>query len=896
MGTIPIAGRPSTNRERKMYGNNMQKGDVMTHFTRNGLAGLMLASVSFILAPLVQAQSWSPRAGDFQGGYVRGLTVPSLFNATATGDAWAAIYYGGMFKRAPGSSTWTPMNTGLTDKRVRAFTVHTGVNPYRAYAATSGGGMYKTTDGGANWTAINSGLGCVYVQSIQTFFGANESTDRLLASTSCGSASGVYVSNDGGANWTQTSGMTPGVSAINTTRVNPGGSGVDFMLAATYEGIYKSTDSGLNWTLANGNITNPNGSSPNIHNVTYLYNGNPAALTLYAAEQNTGVWKSSDQGVTWALVLNKITTAAGIGTDGWGNGNLYYPVDGEGVYKSADQGATWTLFASAAALPGARGVQRNTTILGSPIYYAQTYAGVYQSADGGLTWHKDSAGLPGGYAINLASDSSGNVYVAAMEGVYKKPPSGGTFQRLGGYNLGYFGSGGHMIVTPADVPYVITSNLGVFKYDGTNWVAKNAGLPTMTRQGGSLRVDPNNANGLYLGLSRSGMYYSADGGETWTAKNSGLSDYALKIRHMAVTAAVALISTNDGIYKSTNGGATWTRLAFAAMSPAATELPIDRLRIDSGNGNIYAAVYQTSAAGVTYPGSGIWKSTDGGTSWTQSLAGKRTHDISVARSASGVTLYAGVWDAVDGGALQSTDEGATWTAINAGLSSYYIGSFGTPNSKVNVLGVATLGAGVFAYTPPVLPESLSIIAGWNLVGNGMGTPLTVATAFADASKVNTVWKWLPASVNWAFYTPTLPDGGAAYAAGKGYALLSSIAAGEGFWVNAKSGFTLPLAGTAVTSASFQTGLASGWNLIATGEKISPSAFNRALNVTPPQPDVVPLNLTTLWAWDAALAGWYFYAPSLEASGGLAAYISSKSYLDFGAKTLGATTGFWVNKP
>jgi len=35
---------------------------------------------------------------------------------------------------------------------------------------------------------------------------------------------------------------------------------------------------------------------------------------------------------------------------------------------------------------------------------------------------------------------------------------------------------------------------------------------------------------------------------------------------------------------------------------------------------------------------------------------------------------------------------------------------------------------------------------------------------------------------------------------------------------------------------------------------------------------MPLNLTTLWAWDSALGGWYFYAPGLEVSGGLANYI------------------------
>ena len=1085
-----------------------------------GLWALLLAGAAFFAAPSVQAQSWAPVAGGFQGGFVRGLTVPSLFNATATGDSWAAVYYGGMFKQAAGSSTWTPINNGLTDKRVYAFSVVTGVSPYRAYAATRGGGVYKTVDGGANWTATNSGLGCVYVNSV-TFFGlaatattaatsgvgSTASTDRLLASTQCGTNSGVYLSTDGGANWTLTSGMNAGVTVVGVTRVNPA-TGIDFLLASTYDGIYKSTDNGLTWTASSGAITNPNGATPNINNVSWLYNGSPAALTLYATEANSGVWKSADQGASWSLVFNKITTSSGVVTDGNGNGNLYFAVDGEGVYKSADQGATWTLFASAAALPGARIVQRNTTVVGSPIFYAQTYAGVYQSTDSGVTWNKTSVGLPGGYTINAVFDSSGQAYVAGAEGVFKDPPNNGPMQRLGGYNLGFLANGGHVLLNSTDVPYAITFNLGVFKFDGTNWVAKNVGLPSMTRNGSQLRADPKSATGLYLGLNRNGMYYSADGGETWTARNNGLTGGALNIRHMATTPTYTLIATGDGLYKSTDSGATWTRLPFAAKSPSNVELPIDHLRVDGGSGNIYAAVYQTSSAGVTYPGSGIWKSTDGGNTWTQSLAGKQTHEISVARTSTGVTLYAGLWDAVGGGAMQSTDEGATWTAINAGLTSNYVGAFAIAGGVMK--GVTTLGEGPFSFNPaatassvnydqifigrnknlpsgaegfgisvryprqandqlksavlacpgaastsytfsgnstgyewfngasyssePATPfnctstvtyidntvnsqtvtvdrfspanyyvtnislqpnanvatgpavtwsaptatppssgfvyqsniftanfsaqawfvgpitstqatysgpgltagsqyqlavttiegagtnlmhaaqtwtpfcyqcgtttgsaSTMNFLSGWNLAGNGSSGAIDVATVFGDKAKVNSVWKWVGATSKWAFYAPSQIDGGASYANGKGYDFLTSVAGGEGFWVNAGAAFTAPLpTGTAVSSGSFQS-MPSGWNLIAIGDGKTPSGFNTSLSTSPPSPGVTPLNLTSLWAWDATKSNWYFYAPSLEAKGGtsLTDYITSKNYLDFGTATLGPTAGFWVNKP
>lgn len=194
--------------------------------------------------------------------------------------------------------------------------------------------------------------------------------------------------------------------------------------------------------------------------------------------------------------------------------------------------------------------------------------------------------------------------------------------------------------------------------------------------------------------------------------------------------------------------------------------------------------------------------------------------------------------------------------------------------------------------------SANLVAGWNLLGNGSSAPLIVAETFGNSSQVTTVWKWVSVKGNWAFYTPLQSDGGAAYATSKGYDFLSTVAAGEGFWVNAKTSFTASLpAGTSLTSASFRAKLAAGWNLVASGDNPTPSQFNIALNTAPPPSGTTPINLITLWSWDASLANWNFYAPSLEASGGtaLSDYVANKGYLNFSTKTLDQATGFWVNR-
>jgi hypothetical protein len=205
------------------------------------------------------------------------------------------------------------------------------------------------------------------------------------------------------------------------------------------------------------------------------------------------------------------------------------------------------------------------------------------------------------------------------------------------------------------------------------------------------------------------------------------------------------------------------------------------------------------------------------------------------------------------------------------------------------------------------------------VGNGVEAPLAVAAVFNDAAKVATVWKWVPSGSTsgidyptWAFYTPTQADGGKAYAADRGYDFLTTVNGGEGFWVNAKSGFTFTLpTGVAVQSSSFMPGsgghaLPSGWSLIAIGDNQTVAEFNAKLSATPPTTTVppdfppgytppTPNNLSTLWAWDAVRNGWYFWSPIMVTIGTLAEYRASYNYLDF-VNPLSPTSGFWVKRP
>lgn len=205
---------------------------------------------------------------------------------------------------------------------------------------------------------------------------------------------------------------------------------------------------------------------------------------------------------------------------------------------------------------------------------------------------------------------------------------------------------------------------------------------------------------------------------------------------------------------------------------------------------------------------------------------------------------------------------------------------------------------------------------WYLLGNGSERTLDV-TALGDASVITSVWKWNAANSKWTFHAPSLTGQALNdYAAAKGYDVLTTIEAGEGYWVNAKTAFAAPASsGARVLSSSFRPAtvsaaggsraLSTGWNLVATGDDPTPAAFDLAIatdsSVVPPDGQGYA-NLVSLWAWEPTTARWYFWAPSLAYSGGLANYLAGKGHLDFSnmpatpAGTLSQATGFWVNMP
>jgi photosystem II stability/assembly factor-like uncharacterized protein len=240
--------------------------------------------------------------------------------------------------------------------------------------------------------------------------------------------------------------------------------------------------------------------------------------------------------------------------------------------------------------------------------------------------------------------------------------------------------------------YIAAVNGGIWKSDdaGRTWEPIFDGQPTGSI--GALAVAPSDPKIIYAGSGEGlqrpdlsvgdGVYKSTDAGKTWT--NVGLRD-GQQIPGIAVDPTdpdrvfVAVLghpygpNEQRGVYRSLDGGKTWERVLFKNENVGAYAVTID----PHDNKTVYATLWAARQApweiGASFEidGSGLFKSTDGGGSWTQLTQGLPSRvgrtEVAVAPSDSHVVYaYADVEaKGDDSGALyRSDDAGEHFTKVN----------------------------------------------------------------------------------------------------------------------------------------------------------------------------------------------------------------------------------------
>lgn len=225
------------------------------------------------------------------------------------------------------------------------------------------------------------------------------------------------------------------------------------------------------------------------------------------------------------------------------------------------------------------------------------------------------------------------------------------------------------------------------------------------------------------------------------------------------------------------------------------------------------------------------------------------------------------------------------------------------SQSFEVSTAASGGGNTDRESPDLKGYAMRLGAGWHLLGNSLNTPIDVAQHFANRRIVESVWKWLPDTQRWAFFTPQFNQQAlAAYVRSRSLDLLVTINSGEGYWLKLKQAHDFGEQRGEPGAVSLTT-LNEGWHLVTLGVAMTPSELNAALAVptgnAPPEATAMPQGFVSLWSFDNEKGRWRFYSPQLEAQGPEAhkAYRDAKGFLDFDSEqvTLGKGRGFWIKK-
>lgn len=630
---------------------------------------------------------------------------------------WVGAAGGGVWHSPDAGRSWRPQWHDEDSLNVGALAIDP-VNPDILYCGTgeanlsadsyAGVGIYRTLDGGATWhllapvdtTVLPRRIGVIAINPFNR-------QHLLVGGVGYGEVGqgrdygGLFVSTDGGSTWTRSTFVSPHNYWCHSIVFHPRTRGTVYCTVTARgvsSGIYRSRDGGATWTQLSKGL--PPGERMG-RTTLAISRSNPKVLYALIADEGSeyadqllGVFRTANGGETWKNVTGG--HFADEAQMSYGNTIAVHPrrsnhviCGGVDLHLTTNGGKTWRQVTKWDADRGAADyahADHHALLMPSAApgrIYDANDGGLDLSEDAGTTWTNRSNGLAVTMYYDLdTAQSDGRSFGGGAQ-------DNGTLITTSGRAYDHFellgGDGGWIVFDPREAGHIYASyqHFGIYRFRRGTYKRVSPPAPASEQNFVwmcFIAMDPNHSDTVFTGSYR--VWRTKNDGQTWTPVSPALDTAQISAIEVArADSRRVYVGTENGkLFRSLDGGTTWSSNISSATLPGHS---ITRLASSPADANLLYATF------ANFGHSHVFRSRDGGLTW-QDIDKGRLPDVPHHSIAIPPDDPKTIFVCNDVGVFMTRDAGAGWMNLTLNLPNVMVVDL-TYHQKDGTLLAATYG-------------------------------------------------------------------------------------------------------------------------------------------------------------------------------------------------------------